>query len=250
VSDVFNEVDEELRRDKAQELFTRYRPLMVAVTLAIILGVSGYKGWEWYSAKQQAAAAETFAAASALLAAGDFVAAEKAFTEFTANAPKGYAALATMELAAIKAQTGQAVEAATLYTKAASEFNDPLYHDLASLKAVMVVVDSLSLAGMDAKLALLTGPGRPFRFTARELLAAKAFEEGDLARARDDYSYLALALDAPAGARTRAQQALAVLGPAPEPKPAPVSDQAEQTPADAEPVKPENTEIKNKESAQ
>jgi len=220
VSDVFNEVDEELRRDKAQELFTRFRPVIIIATLAIVLGVSGYKGWQWYDAQQKAQAAEHYTAAANLLKAGDFVGAEKAFEDFAAKASKGYAALAKMELASIKAQTGKAAEAAQLYMQAADAFNDPLYKDLATLRAVMVVADDLSLADLDARLALLTGPGRPFRFTARELLAAKAFEEGNMARAREDYTYLSLALDAPTGARTRAGQALALMGPEPESVPA------------------------------
>ena len=216
MSDVFNEVDEELRRDKAQELFTRFRPLIIIATLAIVLGVSGYKGWQWYDAQQKAQAAEHYTAAANLLKAGDFTGAEKAFEVFAADAPRGYAALAKMELASIKAQTGRNAEAAQFYMQAADQFTDPLYKDLATLRAVMVVADDLSLVDLDARLALLTGPGRPFRFTARELLAAKAFEEGDITRAREDYTYLSLALDAPAGARTRASQALSLMGPEPE----------------------------------
>jgi hypothetical protein len=238
VSDVFNEVDEELRRDKAQELFTRFRPAIILATLSIVLGVSGYKGWQWYDAQQKAQAAEHFIAASKLLKAGDLIAAEKAFEGFAAQAPKGYAALAKMEMASIKAQTGKAAEAAQLYMQAAAEFTDPLYKDLATLRAVMVVADDLSLADLDARLALLTGPGRPFRFTARELLAAKAFEESDITRAREDYTYLSLALDAPSGARTRASQALALMGPEPEAVPAPVT------------LAPAETDSNSKEAAQ
>ncbi|PHS23466.1 MAG: hypothetical protein COA84_11075 [Robiginitomaculum sp.] len=216
VSDVFNEVDEELRRDKAHELFTRYRPFIIVVTLAIVLGVSGYKGWQWNTTQQKADAAERYTAASRLLATGDYAGAEKALESFKDGASKGYRGLTLMQLASIKAQAGKTAEAAALYTQAADEFSDPLYKDISQLRAVMVVADQLSLADMDAKLALLTGPGRPFRFTARELLAAKAFEEGNLSRAREDYNYLSFALDAPTGARNRASQALALLGPEPQ----------------------------------
>ncbi len=216
MSDVFNEVDEELRRDKASELFERYRPLMIALTLAIVLGVSGYKGWEWYSLQQKAKAAESYNAAAELYKAGDLAGADKAFADFAIIAPKGYAALALMQQASVKTQEGKIIEAASLYTRAAEQFDDPFYRDIAVLRAILVVVDDLTLADLDAKLASLTGPGQAFRFTARELLAVKAFEEGNTARAREDYTYISLALDAPAGARTRAGQALALLGPEPQ----------------------------------
>ncbi len=222
MSDIFNEVDEELRRDRAQELFNRYRPLMIILTLVIVLGVSGYKSWQWYSARKQARAAEAFSAAAQLLKSGDYKDAQKAFADFAAKAPKGFKAMAMLEQAAAAARAGQQAQAAKLYTEAAKHLSDPLYKDLAILRAVLVVADDLSLADLDARLSPLTGPGRPFRFTARELLAAKAFEEGDLKRARQEYGYLSLALDAPAGTRNRAGQALAVLGPeAPAPEKSP-----------------------------
>ncbi len=222
MSDIFNEVDEELRRDRAVELFNRYRPHMIILTLAIVLGVSGYKSWQWYSARKQARASEAFSAAEHLLENGAYKDAEKAFAEFAAKAPRGYKAMAMLEEAAAAARTGKTAEAAKLYMQASKSLTDPLYKDLAILRAALATADELSLADLDARLSPLTGPGRPYRFTARELLAAKAFEEGDLKRARQEYSYLSLALDAPTGARNRAGQALAVLGP--EPPAAPRQD--------------------------
>ena len=218
MSDIFNEVDEELRRDRAHELFTRYRWIMAILTIIIVLGVSGFKGWQWYSARKQARAAEAFSAAAQLLKSGDYNNAQKAFADFAVNAPKGYKSMALLQEADAAASAGKKVEAAKLYNDAAQRLSDPLYKDLALLRAVLVVADDLSLADLDARLSPLSGPGRPFRYTARELLAAKAFEEGDLKRARQEYSYLSLALDAPTGARNRAAQALAVLGPEPQAK--------------------------------
>lgn len=235
VSDIFNEVDEELRRDRAHELFNRYRPFMVVLTLVIVLGVSGYKSWQWYSARKQARAAEAFNTAAQLLKNGDYEDAQKAFAAFAAKAPKGYKSMAMLEEAAAAARAGHRAQAAKLYTEAAKRLTDPLYKDLATLRSVLVVADDLSLADLDARLSPLTGPGRPFRFTARELLAAKALEEGDAARARQEYSYLSLALDAPTGARNRAGQALAVLGPEP-PAAATPKTQSAQSPAKEEKV--------------
>ncbi len=233
MSDIFNEVDEELRRDRTHELFIKYRPLIIGVIVVIVGGVSGYQTWNWWVAKRQNAAATTYNKAVQALNAGEMEKAQAAFADFAKNAPRGYAFLATMQQAAAKQQAGHSADAAKLYMQASQKVEDPLFKDLAVIKAVLASMDQLSLADLDARLAPLAGPGRAFRFTARELLAAKAMEDGDIKRARDDYTYLSLALDAPAGARQRAEHALALLGPAPVAKRAQTEPQSEKTGAAA-----------------
>jgi len=216
VSDVFNEVDEELRREQANRLFKRFLPFIIALVVVIVAAVSGAQGWMWWQEKQRSEAANTYAQAAKLLEQGDYRQAAAAFTAFAKTGPAGYAALSEMQAAVATMNMGLRAKAATLFTEAGNGFDDPLFSDLANLKAVMVVAEEISLADMDAKLSELAGPGRPFRALARELLASKALEEGDFTRAREEYTVLSMALDAPAGTRQRAQMALALLGPAPE----------------------------------
>ncbi|PHR62604.1 MAG: hypothetical protein COA47_03400 [Robiginitomaculum sp.] len=217
VSDVFNEVDEELRRDQVNKVFRKFLPLIITVMVLVVGGVAGYQSWTWWDAKQKAEAAETFGQANALLEAGQLEAALSAYEAFAASGPKGYAALSKMQAAVASMKLGRSVEAARLYREAAEAFDDPLFADLANLKAVLAVSDQLSLNDLDVRLGPLAGAGRPFRALAREMLAAKAMAEGDLVRARDEYTLLSLSLDVPAGAQQRAQMALSLLGPAPKP---------------------------------
>ncbi len=216
MSDVFNEVDEELRREQANRLFKRFLPYIIALIVVIVGGVSAVQGWTWWQEKQRSEAADTYARAAKLLEQKDFAAAAAAFTDFAQTGPSGYAALSKVQAAIATMNMGRKAEAAKLFTEAASAFDDPLFSDLAMLKAVMVVYDEISLADMDAKLGPLMEPGRPFRALARELMASKSMDEGDFTRARQEYSVLSMAFDAPSGTRQRAQMALSLLGPAPE----------------------------------
>src|SRR6185437_6233902 len=57
VVDIFDEVDEELRAERAQQLLKRYGGLIVAGAIAIVGAAAGWQGWRWYEARQDQAAA-------------------------------------------------------------------------------------------------------------------------------------------------------------------------------------------------
>jgi hypothetical protein len=241
VSDVFNEVDEELRHEQVNKLFRKFLPLIITLMVLIVGGVAGYQGWTWWSTKQKNEAAETYDGAIKLLEAQKWSEGRTAFEAIANSGPKGYAALAKMQAGAAALREGKSAEAAALYTEAAKAFDDPLFADLANLKAVYSVIADLTLADIDAKLGALAGAGRPYRALARELMASKAMEEGDLDRARDEYTLLSLSLDAPSGAQQRAQIALSLLGPAPK-KVEPVVVEPQEETNTADPANPEVAE--------
>jgi len=237
VSDVFNEVDEELRKEQASRLARRFLPLMIVAVVLIVGGVAGFQGWDWWQTKQKAQAADSYWQAKKLLDGGNLPNAQLSFEAIAANGPAGYAALAKMQAAIAATKLGQTAQAAKLYTDAANSFDDPLFADLAHLKAAIVVADEMSFADIEARLTPLAGAGRPFRAMAREMIAAKAMSTGDLRRARTEYTLLSFALDAPAGVQQRANMALSLLGPEPVVRQPETVDDAspDETPADETP---------------
>ncbi len=46
MSDIFREVDEEVRREQLKKLWERYSILIVAVAVLIVAGVGGWRGYE------------------------------------------------------------------------------------------------------------------------------------------------------------------------------------------------------------
>src|ERR1700731_602841 len=60
VVDIFDEVDEELRAERAQQLLKRYGGLIVAGVVLIVGAVVGWQGWSWYEARQDRAAAAQY----------------------------------------------------------------------------------------------------------------------------------------------------------------------------------------------
>ena len=50
MADIFREVEEELRRDRAEELWKKYGRYVIALAALVILAVGGVQGWRAYDA--------------------------------------------------------------------------------------------------------------------------------------------------------------------------------------------------------
>jgi hypothetical protein len=211
MADIFQEVEEGLRQDRYQVLLRRYGPTAAALITAVILGVAGREAWIALKARAAARSSDAFLAAEAELDAGRTDAALAAFGAHAENGARSYSALAKMQEAAAAADEGSVDEAVALYDEAASQMRDPLLRDLARLKAAYLVADRVDVATLEARLEPVMKPDAPYELVARELLGAAALEAGDLAKAREAYSYLTVALGAPGGVQRRAQEALAVI---------------------------------------
>jgi hypothetical protein len=67
------------------------------------------------------------------------------------------------------------------------------------------LVDSATYSDLLARLEPLTAPDRPFRYSARELLALSAWKQGDTGAARRWTDMIITDPQTPAGARSRAE---------------------------------------------
>ena len=79
MSDIFTEVDEEVRREQLKKLWERYGNYVIAAAFAVILGVAAYRGYEWWQDKKAAEAGAAYDAATQLAEAGKHEEAEVAF---------------------------------------------------------------------------------------------------------------------------------------------------------------------------
>jgi hypothetical protein len=105
VPDIFDEVDEDLRADKAQRLLRKYGGALIAVAVAVVLGAAGWQAWQWREGQQRAALAASYLAAMRTAdtqkGAGRQAAAPE-FAALAARAPAGYRSLARLREAALR----------------------------------------------------------------------------------------------------------------------------------------------------
>ena len=212
MSDIFNEVDEELRRDRAMALWKRYGKYAVGGALAIVLATSAVVGWREYQTRQRAAEGERFAAAVADARAGRNAEAAAAFAALAGSAKSGYAALARFREAAALVQLGKTQDAVAAYDRLAAEnASDKALRDLARLEAVMLLMETAGVDEVMARLKPLAAEGA-MRHLARELEAVLLLKSGKTAEVKAALARLADDAEAPAGVRGRAAELLAALG--------------------------------------
>lgn len=237
MTDLFEEVEENLRRDQLQTIWKKYGALFIAAAAALVLGVGGfglYRGWHESRSKD---ASQDFVDLQAL-AATDPQAAEPKLAAFAKSAPGGYKALAEMERASVLQAQGDLPGAILAFDNAAKLASEKAVKQSAQLRAAYIAAESEPFAALEARVKPLIEGGGAFGYLGRELLAVEAFEADKPERARTEFDYLATAFDAPQGVRERAQRFMAVLGPAPE---TPPEAEPEATPASAAPVAAEKT---------
>jgi hypothetical protein len=205
VSDIFREVDEEVRRERLKQLWERHSNLIVAIALLIVLGVAGWRGYDWWELRKAAESSARFEAAVKLAEDGKQVEAQAAFSKIAQDGSSGYRILARFREGAELAKSDAAAAAKVYASLAADSSLDRTLRDLAAVREGMILVDTAPLAELTGKLEPLTTADRPFRHTARELLALSAWRNGDAAAAKRWLDLIATDAETPAGTRARTE---------------------------------------------
>ena len=211
MSEFYDEVDEEVRREQLKRLWDKYSIYIVAAAILVVAAVGGWRGYQYLEARKAAEAGEAFNRAIELSEKGEHGDAEKAFADLATSAPYGYRLLSRFH---------QAAEAASRDPKAAAKMFDDLSADpsigaeqqeLARIRAAGLLVDSATYPEMKQRLEPATIPAAAFRHSARELLALSALRANDTSAARSWLDQITTDTDTPPSLRSRAQALQALL---------------------------------------
>lgn len=209
---LIREVDEEVRRDQFLKVWERYSSLIIAVALLVVIGVGGWRGYDWWQNKKAAESGTAFEAAVTLAEEDKHDEARAAFAKVAAEGTSGYRLLARFREAAELGRTDQAAAVKAYDALVAdSGIGQPL-QDLAAVRAGLLLVDTAPLADLTTRLEPLTAKDRTFRHTARELLALSAWRAGDVAAAKRWFDVITTDLETPPGTRTRIEVLIALSG--------------------------------------
>jgi hypothetical protein len=213
VSELFDEVDEEVRREQLKKLWERYSIFIIAGAILIIAAVGGWRGYQYLEAKKAAEAGAAFEAAADLSEQNKHEEAETAFTKLAASAPYGYRVLSRLRAAAELAFRDPQAAARSYDEIAADRSVGASEQDLARIRAAGLLLDTASYSNMLQRLESATTPGATYRHTARELLALSAWRANDAAAARQWLDTIANDGETPASLRSRAEALQALLPP-------------------------------------
>jgi hypothetical protein len=214
VSEFFDEVDEEVRREQLKKLWDRYNWLIISVAILVVAAVGGWRGYQYWQNKLASEAGAQFEAALKLSDDNKHTEAEAAFNKVIETAPFGYRMLARFRAAAeIEARDKPA--AVKAYDAIAADTSlGQTERDLAQLRASGLLVDTAPYAEIKQRLEPLSAQDRTFHHSARELLALSAWRGNDTTATRQWVDLITTDSDTPASLRTRIESLKALLPPA------------------------------------
>ena len=213
MSELFDEVDEDVRRDQLKKIWDKYSIYIVAAALLVIAAVGGWRGYQYLEAKKAAEAGAAFDHAVELSDQDKHAEAEAAFNSLAATAPSGYRMLARLRAAGELASHDQQA-AVKLYDDISADRGvGASERELAKVRAAGLLLETASYANMLERLEAAAAPEATFRHTARELLALSAWRANDTTAARKWLDLIANDADTPQGMRSRAEALQALLPP-------------------------------------
>ena len=186
LSDIFREVEEDVRRDRMEKLWKEYGAYGMALVALLFLAVVGYEGWQRYQVTQREKDSTAFNAAQRV---EDPNAAAKAFETLSRTAGGGYAPLARMEQANALARAGKITDAVTIYKNLAVSDQSPI-GSVARLRAGWVLADSAKREDLQTLLQPLLDAGGAWKPQAQEILAYSDYHAGKALVAASEFSQI------------------------------------------------------------
>jgi hypothetical protein len=201
VSDIFREVEEDVRRERFEKLWRAYGSYAIAALVLLFAGIGGWQFWQRHELQERQKFSDSFLAAQRI---SNPQTAASTFADLARNAPKGYGMVARLSQAGAMFTSGQRAGAIDLYKQIAKDDSGPI-GSVARLRAAWALAESASRTELTELLKPLDQPGNAWRPNAREVLAYADYRAMDTKSALAKYNELALAPESPNGLRARAR---------------------------------------------
>jgi hypothetical protein len=208
VSDVFEQVEEELRSERYKRLARTWLPVVGGVLLVALIAALSWWGWQTMETSKADKASIAYERGLEAMQANNPVGADAAFVQAAKEGNGAYKSLALQHRAGIALDAGRDTEALALMDEAAKASRDPLFADAAAFKSLLLAMDIETLEQVQARAKALSGEKRPFNAFAREAEALALLQNGKVNEAKDILAILKNDLDTPQVVSRRAQLAL------------------------------------------
>lgn len=211
MSDLFNEIDEEVRRDKVLDFWKRHRNGLIVLAVMLVFGTAGYTSWQKHVRTKAEASAARFEMAIEDSRAGRSSDAEAALQALTQDAPDGYKLLARFR-AASELGKSDAAKGGAAFDALTSDTSIPeVLRDLARYRSAVLSADTLDQPALSKRLESLTSKQGPWTGLAQELIGLAALKAGDFDGAGRMFDAIAIDRQAPASLKQRVEIYLGLI---------------------------------------
>ncbi len=178
MSDIFHEINEELRADRARMMMRKYGGYILGAVAAIIILVGARQGYiHWQDGKRGALANQYRAALLSETPVADLMP--------LSEKSGGYGMLAGFQRAALLAETNK-TEAEAVYLALADDASlKPLYQDIALILSVINAPENVSVDERVARLERISSLDNPWHGLRLEIMVGLSLEKGDLIAAKN-----------------------------------------------------------------
>lgn len=209
----FREVDEEVRRERVADVWSRYGTFIVVGILALLVAIGAGLWWRSHLQARRGVEGERLQAAFDRLGNGDAKGADAALAPIARDAGPGYRTLARMTQADIALRDRDTAGAARLFGAVAADDGvaAPL-RDLALLRQTSAQFDTLTPDAVVGRLRTLAMKGNAYFGSAGEMVALSYIRLGKRDLAAALFGQIAADDGTPATVRQRAIQMASALG--------------------------------------
>ena len=206
MADIFDEIEEDLRRDRMKEIWQRYGNYILGLAVLIIIGVAGRQGYNYWTETKSQSSANTFYEAVTAENSLD------ALTRVASDLPEGYAMLARFRMAALYAEDGNNAAAEQSYLELSEDTSiDIFYRDAALLLSVMNAPNSADKNSLIERIADISGFVGPLQGLALETRAGLYLEINKTEKAISSLTQASKLSDIPPSLRQRISQSLSII---------------------------------------
>ncbi|URD59681.1 tetratricopeptide repeat protein [Sphingomonas sp. KRR8] len=208
------EVDENLRRDQAENFVKRYGSWLIAALVLFIVAAGATLWWQEHKRQQAAEHSEQLLAVLNDVAGGrNGKPVQDKLQAIADQSDDEFAALAQMTQGALAQGNGDRAKALAAYMAVAADKGQPQsVRDAALIRQTAVEFDSMKPEDVIARLQPFTEPGNPWFGTAGEMTGAALLKANRKAEAGRLFARIAEDNNVPGGIRSRAQQLASSLG--------------------------------------
>ena len=98
MSDIVQEVEEDVRRERYEQLWNKYGNYVIGAAAVLVVAVGGYQAWTAYDTNQRQQVSDKYEGAQKLVGPGKAADAEAHFADLSQSGYSGYATLSKFNL--------------------------------------------------------------------------------------------------------------------------------------------------------
>ena len=207
------EVEENIRRDRAQEFARRYGGWLIGAAVLFLAAVAGWIYWQGERQKEAAAHSERLSEIFVDVGGGKTAAVPARLDALGKEGGDVVRASASFTAASLALQQGDRAQAIAKYRQAQADSGlaQP-YRDIALVRATALEFDTIKPEEVIARLQPLAKPGNPWFGSAGELTAMAYLKQGKRLDAGRLFAAVAADPQVPETVRARAVQIAGTLG--------------------------------------